>query len=131
MLAAHLVNVDFDVDSFAWVDTDSVTTLREAVELSNANPDSDTITFDPAVFKPSTPKIIDLAFGELEITEAVDIIGPGVDVLTVRQMTSGHQVFNVDLNGQDFALKSMTITGGQGVLMGGGVFIDAENRSSS
>jgi hypothetical protein len=56
--------------------------LREAIELANLYPGADTIHFDPALTA-SGPAKIDLTLGELAITDALAIDGPGADTLTI------------------------------------------------
>jgi predicted outer membrane repeat protein len=50
---------------------DGKISLREAITAANFAQDSDTITFDPAVF--NTPKTINLTQGQLSISESVTI----------------------------------------------------------
>ena len=94
MLTAYVVD---SVDD-AWYSTpaeyptDSGVTLREALEAANLNAivgdaaagspiETDTITFDPAVF--GTGATINLAGHQLEITDNVTIDGPGAESLII------------------------------------------------
>jgi hypothetical protein len=56
--------------------------LREAIELSNAQPGAETIVFDPSLFA-SGPGSILLTQGELVITGTMTITGPGASLLTI------------------------------------------------
>jgi hypothetical protein len=70
--------------------------LREAIELANANPVPDTIGFDPlltAIAAPLPPTIL-LTTGELVIADALRINGPGPDQLVIdaqQQQYRGRQ----------------------------------------
>ncbi len=56
--------------------------LREAIELANANPGADTIEFDPALWT-AGPATILLTMGFLHIQDAMTLHGPGAKLLTV------------------------------------------------
>ena len=56
--------------------------LREAIELANHWPSTDTIRFDPALTA-AGPATILLTMGELKITDDVTIEGPGAELLTI------------------------------------------------
>ncbi|QDT00818.1 choice-of-anchor Q domain-containing protein [Adhaeretor mobilis] len=89
--------------------------LREAVELANSNVGDHTITFDPGVF--ATPQTILLTLGEIEITEAVTIDGPGQELLTIDAQQQS-RIFHitaftgVNVFAGDFLLAGLTLTGG-------------------
>ncbi len=96
--------------------------LREAVNLANANPGPDTITFDRFNFV--TPRTILLTGGELPIKGDLTITGPGSNLLTVDGNRAS-RVFDVD-DDTPFT-KTVTISGlaishGQGGASGGGIF---------
>ena len=59
--------------------------LREAIELANANPTLDKIQFDPLLTATAgpLPATILLTQGELLITDSLTITGPGADLLTI------------------------------------------------
>lgn len=86
--------------------------LREALELANANPGADTVTFDGGL-----SGTINLSLGQLTISDDVTVTGLGASNLTidaggtsrVLQIASG----NVDISG-------LTISGGTD-LTGGGI----------
>ena len=95
-----------------------VDTLRQAIGLANATPDSDTIVFADHLFqtsditKPeltgiSNPLFINLD-SELTISNPVDIIGPSSASLTI--MNSSGRVFNITTSGS-VTLEGMTLTG--------------------
>jgi CSLREA domain-containing protein len=84
--------------------------LREAISLANANtPDADTIVFNSNL----TGSTISLTSGELEITEAVDINGPGASNLTLDG-GGNHRIFYVEPTTPDdpVAITDMTLTNG-------------------
>jgi len=67
--------------------------LRQAVGHANARIGPDTITFDPALFK-LIARTITLTTGEIAISDAVTITGPGVGALTISgNLTS--RVFDI------------------------------------
>src|SRR5262245_14309041 len=63
------------------LDDGSVGSLRWAVGQANSQTGADTIDFDTGVF--ATPQTITLTQGELTITDAVTMTGPGAAILTV------------------------------------------------
>jgi len=94
--------------------------LREAIELANANPAVDTIKFDPilaATLGPLPPTIL-LTMGELEVTDSVKIIGLGEELLTVEAASTASTIFNIgDLDSRsliDVVITGLTLTGSQG-----------------
>ncbi len=90
-----------------------LTTLREAVELSNTGSDVE-INFDAEVF--STPQTITLENGELLISSEVSINGPGKDLLTIDGNDQS-RVFTVDDGTsatQAVSLSGLTLTNGNG-----------------
>src|SRR5262249_48974881 len=72
----------------------------------------DTITFDPTVF--ATAKTITLTTGDLLITDAVTITGPGAKLATVSGNYTS-RVFNINVPGAGgpVAISGLTITGGK------------------
>ncbi|MDG2224596.1 MAG: choice-of-anchor Q domain-containing protein [Rubripirellula sp.] len=88
-------------------------TLRDAVLAANASFGEDTITFAPGLAGTIT---LDSAKGALLITDAVTIIGPDADKLTLRADTSAEnqfRVIDIDSTLSDVTLEGMTITGGR------------------
>ncbi|TWT40170.1 hypothetical protein Pla111_34340 [Botrimarina hoheduenensis] len=112
-------------------------TLREAIELANAIPGADTITFDPAVF--GTEQTISIGSQLPAITEGLTIEGPGADLLTIDAGLggdgtvngNGYRHFEVDdLSGSttiDVNLRGVTLTGGDVTTGGGGAIRSLEN----
>ena len=56
--------------------------LDAAIQGANADPVADTIVFDTSVFDGVTPRTINLT-SRLTVTEAVDIVGPGENAVTI------------------------------------------------
>jgi len=111
------------------VDTDSKTSLREAVLAANSDgTTNDTISFDPTVF--ATAQTITVSgLGTLAITGPVIISGTGADKLTVSGGGAA-RVFSVNngVTGQiAVTFSGMTITGGAGTGNGGGIQAGDEN----
>lgn len=96
------------------------TTLREALAAANANSDVDTIEFADGL-----SGTITLSQGQLEITNPVDIQGPGQDELTVSG-NNASRVFDIDDgdsgNNAEVTISDLTITGGQTSGNGGGIY---------
>lgn len=84
-------------------------TLRDAITLANANSDPDTITFAQGV-----NGTIDLANanGQLTISSAVTITGPGSDNLAISGL-SDSRIFNISGSG-DARISGLTLTDGNG-----------------
>ncbi len=82
------------VDSFSDVPEAGLTTLREAIEEVNSQPDVRfNIQFDETVFL--EPRTITLVSGEMLITTSVAILGPGADLLTI-DANDLSRIFNLD-----------------------------------
>ena len=91
--------------------------LRQAIFDANAAPSADEI-----VFQTGLTGTIALTAGELSITDALIITGPGAAMLTIDAQ-SASRVFHID-DGDNLSLSSvelvgMTITGGSSSLGGG------------
>lgn len=87
--------------------------LRNAVEQTNLNADvADVITFDPIFF--NTPRTILLNSGDLYISDAVTITGPGASFATVKGVSS--RIFSIDTPAvqQPVSISNLTMTGGNG-----------------
>ena len=109
--------------------------LREAIELANANPGADIITFDTAgVF--ATPQTITLGGTELAITDALTITGTGASQLTVNG-NNASRVFHIDDGTASqiaVAISDLTISGGAVLLAGtdgGGGILNREQLTIS
>ena len=84
---SQIVNFDFDrSDLVVSADTDvsdgnfgpGELSLREAIEIANAQPGTDTITFDPSVFTGGPDSLIRLTQGELVVEDSLSIDGTSV-----------------------------------------------------
>ncbi|MFL5331250.1 MAG: beta strand repeat-containing protein [Gemmataceae bacterium] len=110
-----------------------VGSLRDAIYQSNASPGAhDTIIFDTTVFNTATPQTISLIYGELLITDAVTITGPGAAAVTITGYNA-FRVFTIDTpsTAQDITMSGMTVTGGNGFgtvdsFSGGGGILDQD-----
>jgi hypothetical protein len=106
-------------------------TLRDAVNVANngACTNSNTITFAPAVFATPQTITLDPAQGQLTLSRAVTVTGPGSTVLTVARSTAGGtpQFRIVEVGGGvTAAINGLTITGGNaGASEGGGIRQDS------
>jgi CSLREA domain-containing protein len=119
--------------------TDGVTSLREAIFAANTVPGADTIDFAPALTAGGPAKIL-LTQGELKITDALTITGPGANLLTIDASGNdptpgindgrGSSIFNIGdgNNTNNFAaqLSGLTLTGGD-AYEGAGAVINHEN----
>jgi hypothetical protein len=108
--------------------------LREALQLTNANPGPDAIGFDAGL----AGGTINIASQLPTITEAVTITGLGANLLTINAgngtdhlpaTLDGFRIFNID-NGNatliDVVISGLTLTGGDTVGQGGGI-LNREN----
>ena len=110
--------------------------LREAIELANANPVPDTIRFDESL----AGGTILLTQGELEITDSIYIQGLGAELLTIdasgndptpdEDNGDGSRVFNINDGDAsmliDVEISGLTLTGGD-ASSGGGAIRSTEN----
>jgi CSLREA domain-containing protein len=113
---------------------DGLTSLREAIFAANIVPGADTLDFAPALTAAGPAKIL-LTGGELAITDALTINGPGADLLTIDASGSdptpgvshgdGSLVFRVDNANPNslvsVSISDLTLTGGDSQY-GGAVF---------
>ena len=118
---------------------DGVTSLREAIFAANTMADADAIEFDPALTA-GGPATILLTLGQLSITGAVTIDGPGAKLLSIdakgndptpnENNGDGSRVFYIGdsefTSFFDVELVGLTLTGGD-VIAGGGAISSAEN----
>jgi CSLREA domain-containing protein len=85
------------------------TTLRAAIQTANATPGPDTIILPAGLFDLTIPGTDnDAAFGDLDITDAVTLVGAGPDQ-TVIDASQIDQAFHL-LNGAVLELESLSIT---------------------
>jgi hypothetical protein len=99
--------------------------LRDAVTQANAHAGNDLITFDPVFF--SVPRVITLTSGEIGISDAVNISGPGASLLTVNGNAIG-RIFNTSPapTGSAITISGLTIAGGKVTTHGAGIFVGDE-----
>ena len=94
--------------------------LRQAINLANVQPGTNTVTFSPSVFG-TTPRTITLTEGEIGVggpgSQVID--GPGASLLTIDG-NNASRVFYMYGTGTSVALSGLTITGGNAP-EGGGV----------
>jgi CSLREA domain-containing protein len=103
--------------------------LREAIELANLYPSTDTIRFDPALTA-AGPATILLARGGLQITGDLSINGPGAEMLTVDAsgndptptIDDGMGITIFRIGGGSAAIRGLTLTGGDSRFAGGAIF---------
>src|SRR5205823_5231859 len=98
-------------------------TLRQAVLAANFQPGADTITFDPTFF--GSAKVITLTTGEIAISQAVTITGPGSALATVNG-NNASRIFNTQAapGAAVISIAGLTITnckiaGAGGAILGG------------
>ena len=89
--------------------------LREAVLIANARNGADTITFDATLNGQTITLTDDALTGELQVSESVDIVGPGAENLTV----SGNNItgifwFGDESGASTFNVSGLTLTQGNG-----------------
>ncbi len=111
--------------------------LREAIVAANGSAGADTITFDPDLF--NTAQTIQLGvssdeempqrLGELTITEALTIVGPGRDLLTIDALGNS-RIFQFMVSSGSFAVSNMTLTGGRTAGPGGAIYSASTGRVS-
>lgn len=102
---------------------DGVTSLREAIFATNTVPGADTIEF-AASLTADGPATILLTQGELAITDALAIQGPGAELLTIdasgsdtnlQTFGNGARIFNIDDHNDSVirvSIHGLTLTGG-------------------
>ncbi|MEH2117915.1 DUF4347 domain-containing protein [Nostoc sp.] len=108
ILATFTVNNTGDTDDGHA--NNGITTLREAINLANATPGDDIITF-AGVFTDTTPDVITLTSGQLTITDDVTILGTGASQLTVSG-NNASRVFEISGLATDAMIDGLTIANG-------------------
>ncbi|MEM7315839.1 MAG: choice-of-anchor Q domain-containing protein, partial [Planctomycetota bacterium] len=97
-----------------------MTTLREAVNLANANDHHTLITFDPSLSGQS----IDLV-ASLEINKSVDIDGTALDSdVTIDAQGFSRILYSNTTEETNLTIAGLTFTGGQTTGNGGAIFFD-------
>ena len=105
MLAVVMVDTEQDI-----VDAgDGLTSLREAIATTNSLAGVDEIIFD---FGDDGPATIQLVHGELELTEAVTIAGPGPELLAIDAQQQS-RIFNITATEGDFEMEGLTLVNGR------------------
>jgi CSLREA domain-containing protein len=103
--------------------------LREAIELSNSNSETDTIRFHSSLTT-SGPATITLSGTELAITDDVTITGPGRDLLTIDAQDNS-RIFNINDgdggNSLTVQISGLTATNGLGTDGNDGVVTEGDS----
>lgn len=89
--------------------------LRQAILDANANPGADLIRFAAA----ARDGTITLTTGQLSLTDALQIVGPGANRLAVSG-NDASRVFNIG-SGVPVSIDGLTVTHGRAVGQGGGI----------
>ena len=110
-LEDRIVLSTFTVRNLADSGPDS---LRAAIAAANTNPGADVITFAHGL-----RGTVALTSGELGITDALRIDGPGAGRLAVSG-NDASRVFNIG-GGAAVGIDGLTVTRGRGLLRGGGI----------
>lgn len=99
--------------------------LREAIAAANVHDSPPvTISFDAAVF--DVPRIINLESALPDITNSLNIAGPGANMLTVRRDSdANYRIFTILDTGLVIDLSGLTISNGQSS-DGGGIYSNSE-----
>jgi hypothetical protein len=95
------------------------TSLRDAIQQANSNPGADTITF-----KTGLSGTITLACGQLKITDAVSIKGPGSIIIDAHDKS---RIFDINIcrGTGDVSLSKLTLENGRVCAgYGGGIYAD-------
>ena len=96
-----------------------VGSLRQSILDANAAAGADTIAFSGAVFEDQTPDTITLTTGQLTISGALVIAGPGAGLLTINGNNSS-RAFQIN-PGVDATIANITIVNGRASDVGGGI----------
>ncbi|NOZ39392.1 MAG: hypothetical protein GXP24_04100 [Planctomycetes bacterium] len=114
MLAVFYVTTIYDIEDDDGDGTFEIVpgSLRDAIEQANEFENFDTIVFSGLAFENQTTIFLQQNednFGQLEILNAVEIIGPGASKLTIESAT-GRRIFLVDDTSDDTTI-GVTISG--------------------
>jgi CSLREA domain-containing protein len=96
---------------------DGVTSLREAIFSTNTVPGADSIEFAPTLTVGGPAKIL-LTGGELAISDALSITGPGADRLTIDAQQQS-RIFNITATSGSSIISGLSLTGGKTTSSGG------------
>ncbi|QFS47669.1 hypothetical protein GXM_05161 [Nostoc sphaeroides CCNUC1] len=108
VLATFTVNNTGDTDDGDR--NNSITTLREAINLANATAGDDAIAFG-GIFTDTTPDTITLTSGQLTITDDLTILGTGTSNLTVSGKNAS-TVFEISGLGTGVNINELAIASG-------------------
>ncbi len=112
--------------TYTVLNTDSTgaASLRDALDQANAAPGADTIDFAAGVT--GTIQLTGTSgFGELNISDALTIAGPGADKLTIiGEADSPVVIVNDESGDSNIEITGLTLTGGKGFQAGGIVSLD-------
>ncbi len=126
LLATFLVDTGLDVIDAA----DGFTSLREAIIAANDSPGRDEIRFVPFLSETEDIPTLNLALGQLEITDEVDILGPGPDLLAI-DAGGLSRVFRVSIGDLDdvrgILIEGLTLRNGSSGAQPGGAIFSYEN----
>ena len=105
--------------------------LRLAVENANLFPGNDTIAFLAPLFTDAIPETIVLSGGELPLSDAVAIAGPGADLLTISGNNTS-RIFHIADFAGSVALADLTLRDGfaPGIVADGGAILKSGTLSS-
>jgi hypothetical protein len=114
--------------------------LREAIELANAQVGADVIVFDPKLFAAGSGTIL-LTHGQLALTDSLTITGPGAELLTIDASGNdptpevkngdGSRIFEALRTAatiiQGIEIRGLTLTGGDVAGNGGAILSNASS----
>ncbi len=120
LLEARIAPATFVVTSLLDDGGGAETTLREAIDLADADSKADSI-----VFQKGLTGTITLNGTQLEIDESVSIKGPGIDLITISGNNLS-RIFHID-DGAAATIKTVSISGltlidGKGTGNGGAIY---------
>lgn len=108
LLAVATVDTELDVFDF----NDGMTSLREAIFAANTLPGADTIKFANQFSAAEAQHTMLLTAGEIEISEAVTIEGPGSERLTIDAQQLS-RVFNITATTGDVTIEGLALANGR------------------
>jgi CSLREA domain-containing protein len=112
-----------DTTRFPQPGTEPNCTLRAAIQETNANGETDTITFDPALS--GTITLGGLKIANDTPANDLNIQGPGAGTITV----SGNEASRILFVNQSTGVSGLTISDGRNAISGGGLYnFDGEVR---
>lgn len=111
--------VELNAATFIVTNTmdDGIGSLRYWVNQANLTFEEDAIVFDAQVF--GTPKTITLTGGQINLTNSININGPGANLLTISGNNQS-RIFFSNYGSSFFTIKNLTLT--KGFAVNGGAF---------